>query len=46
MRPINFVSANEALRIVKSHGHIYTSSAAYMPFLLIEHCDAVLMPAS
>ncbi len=36
MRPLNFVSADEAVSIVKSHDHIHISSAAHVPFILIE----------
>ncbi len=36
MRPLNYVSADEAVRVVKSHDHIHISSAAHVPFVLIE----------
>ena len=36
MRQINFVTADEAVSVVKSHDHIHLSSAAHVPFVLIE----------
>ena len=36
MRPLRFVSADEAVSVVKSHDHIHISSAAHVPFILIE----------
>lgn len=36
MRPLRFVSADEAVSVVKSHDHIHLSSAAQVPFVLIE----------
>ena len=36
MRQLNFVSADEAVSVVKTHDHIYISSAAHVPFILIE----------
>ena len=36
MRQLNFVSADEAVCVVKTHDHIYISSAAHVPFILIE----------
>lgn len=36
MRPLSFVSADEAVSVVKPHDHIHISSAAHVPFILIE----------
>lgn len=36
MRPLKFVSADEAVSVVKTHDHIHISSAANVPFILIE----------
>lgn len=36
MRPLSFVSADEAVSAVKTHDHIHISSAAHVPFILIE----------
>ncbi len=36
MRQINYVSADEAVSHVKTHDHIHISSAAHVPFILIE----------
>ena len=36
MRPLQFVSADEAVNVVKSHDHIHISSAAHVPYILIE----------
>ena len=36
MRQLNFVSADEAVSVVKTHDHIHISSAAHVPFILIE----------
>ena len=36
MRSLSFVSADEAVRVVKPHDHIHISSAAHVPFVLIE----------
>lgn len=36
MRQINYVSADEAVSVVNSHDHIHISSAAHVPFVLIE----------
>ena len=36
MRPLRFVSADEAVRVVKTHDHIHISSAAHVPYILIE----------
>ena len=36
MRPLTFVSADEAVRSVKSHDHIHISSAGHVPQILIE----------
>lgn len=36
MRPLSFVSADEAVRVVKPHDHIHISSAGHVPFILIE----------
>lgn len=36
MRQLNFVSADEAVSKVNSHDHIHISSAAHVPFILIE----------
>lgn len=36
MRQINYVSADEAISYVKTHDHIHISSAAHVPFILIE----------
>ena len=36
MRPLKFVSADEAVSVVKTHDHIHISSAAHVPFILIE----------
>ena len=36
MRPLSFVSADDAVSIVKSHDHIHISSAGHVPFILIE----------
>ena len=36
MRQISYVSADEAVSGIKSHDHIHISSAAHVPFVLIE----------
>lgn len=36
MRPLSYISADEAVRVVKSHNHIHLSSAAHVPFCLVE----------
>jgi acyl-CoA hydrolase len=36
MRPLRFVGADEAVSVVKSHDHIHISSAAHVPYILIE----------
>lgn len=36
MRPLSFVSADEAVQSVKSHDHIHISSAGHVPQILIE----------
>lgn len=36
MRPLKFVSADEAISAVKSHDHIHISSAGHVPQILIE----------
>lgn len=36
MRPLTFVSADEAVKSVKSHDHIHISSAGHVPQILIE----------
>lgn len=36
MRPLKFVSADEAVSAVKSHDHIHISSAGHVPQILIE----------
>ncbi|MBO4923241.1 MAG: acetyl-CoA hydrolase/transferase family protein [Bacteroidales bacterium] len=36
MRPLTFVSADEAVQSVKSHDHIHISSAGHVPQILIE----------
>ncbi len=36
MRPLSYVSADEAVKVVKSHDHIHISSAGHVPFILIE----------
>ena len=36
MRPFSYVSADEAVKVVKSHDHIHISSAGHVPFILIE----------
>ena len=36
MRQINYVSADEAVSYVKTHDHIHLSSAAHVPYILIE----------
>ena len=36
MRQLNYVSADEAVSVVKTHDHIHISSAAHVPFILIE----------
>ena len=36
MRPLSYISADEAVNVVKSHDHIHISSAAHVPFILIE----------
>lgn len=36
MQRINYISADEAVKAVKSHDHIHISSAASVPFVLIE----------
>ena len=36
MRSLSYVSADEAVRVVKSHDHIHISSAGHVPFILIE----------
>ncbi len=36
MRPLKFVTADEAVSVVKTHAHIHISSAAHVPFILIE----------
>ena len=36
MRPLRFVGADEAVSVVKSHNHIHISSAAHVPYILIE----------
>ena len=36
MRQINYVSAEQAVSVVKTHDHIHISSAAHVPFILIE----------
>ena len=36
MHSLNFVSADEAVSVVKTHDHIHISSAAQVPFILIE----------
>lgn len=36
MSILNYVSADEAVRVVNSHNHIHLSSAANVPFILIE----------
>lgn len=36
MSPLKFISADEAVRVVKRHDHIHISSAAHVPFVLIE----------
>ena len=36
MRQLNYVSADEAVSVVKTHDHIHISSATHVPFILIE----------
>ena len=36
MRPLSFVSSDEAIQAVKSHDHIHISSAGHVPPILIE----------
>ena len=36
MRPLKYVSADEAASVVKAHDHIHISSAAHVPFILVE----------
>lgn len=36
MRPLHYVSADEAVSVVKTHDYIHISSAAHVPFILIE----------
>ena len=36
MRPLKFVSAEEAVSAVKSHDHVHISSAGHAPRKLIE----------
>ena len=36
MKPLSFVSADEAVKVVKPHDHIHISSAGHVPQILIE----------
>ena len=36
MRPLKFVTADEAVSAVKTHDHIHINSAAHLPFIMIE----------
>lgn len=36
MRPLHFIGADEAVGVVKTHDHIHLSSAAHVPYILVE----------